>query len=84
MHYSINPEINLGRTVTNIWNIKQYRTKQPLPMLFVELKPVPNNKGHVQCRIYTAVQNEMRTAQTQNRYCTVKCEPPKHKTDIAQ
>jgi hypothetical protein len=37
-HYSINPkeiktEIQtLGHTVTNIWNIKQYRTKQPLSM----------------------------------------------------
>jgi hypothetical protein len=36
MHYSINPEKikteieNLGNTVKNIWNIKQYGTKQPL------------------------------------------------------
>jgi hypothetical protein len=50
MHYCINPEEikteieNLGHTVTNIWNIKQYRTKQPLSILSVELKPVPNNK----------------------------------------
>jgi hypothetical protein len=39
MHYSINPEEikteiqKLGHTVTNIWNIKQYKTKQPLSML---------------------------------------------------
>jgi hypothetical protein len=45
MHYSINPEEirieieNLGHTVTNIWNIKHYRTKQPLSMFFIELKP---------------------------------------------
>jgi hypothetical protein len=50
MHYSINPadiktEIQkLGHTVTNIWNIKQHRTKLPLSMFFVELKSAPNNK----------------------------------------
>jgi hypothetical protein len=32
-------------TVTNIWNIKHYRTKQPLSMFFVDLKPAPNSKG---------------------------------------
>jgi hypothetical protein len=50
MHYSINPEEiktqieKLGHTVTNICNIKQYRTKLPLSMSFVELKRAPNNK----------------------------------------
>jgi hypothetical protein len=50
MHYSINPQEikteieKLGHTVTNVWNIKQYRTKLPLSMFFVELKPAPNNK----------------------------------------
>jgi hypothetical protein len=50
MHYSINPEEikteiqNLGHTVTNIRNIKQYRTKLSLSMFFVELKPALNNK----------------------------------------
>jgi hypothetical protein len=51
MHYSINPEEikteieNPVHTVTNILNIKQYRTKLTLSMFFfVELKPVPNNK----------------------------------------
>jgi hypothetical protein len=50
MHYSINPEEikteiqKLGHTVTNIWNIKQFRTEQPLSMFFVELKPAPNNE----------------------------------------
>jgi hypothetical protein len=49
MHYSINPEEikteieKLRHTVTNIWNIKQYRTKLPISMFFVELKPAPNN-----------------------------------------
>jgi hypothetical protein len=43
MHYSINPDDikaeieNLGYKVTNIWNIKQYRTKLPLSMFFVDL-----------------------------------------------
>jgi hypothetical protein len=50
MHYSIDPadikvEIEkLGHTVTNIWNIKQFHTKLPLSMFFVDLKPAPNNK----------------------------------------
>jgi hypothetical protein len=50
MHYSINPDDikaeieNFGHKVANIWNIKQYRTKLPLSMFFVDLKPVPTNK----------------------------------------
>jgi hypothetical protein len=50
MHYCINTQEikteseKLGHTVTNIWNIKQYKTKQPLSMFFVELKPALNNK----------------------------------------
>jgi hypothetical protein len=38
---------NLGHTVTNICNIKQYKTKLPLSMFFLilELEPVPNNEG---------------------------------------
>jgi hypothetical protein len=42
MHYSINPEEikteteKLGHTVTNIWNIKQYRNELPLSMLFLQ------------------------------------------------
>jgi hypothetical protein len=47
MHYSINPEEiktgiqNLGHTVTNIWNIKQYRAKLPLSMFFLRTKAYP-------------------------------------------
>jgi hypothetical protein len=74
--YFINPEEikteiqKFGHVVTNIWNIKQYRTMQPLSMFFVELKPAPNNKDifnveHIQ-------------------QCKIKFEPPKHKRDIAQ
>lgn len=33
-----------GHTVENIWNIKHFRTKDPLPMFFVDLKPSINNK----------------------------------------
>jgi hypothetical protein len=63
IHYSINPEETkteiekLGHAVSNIWNIKQYRTELPISMLFVELKPAPNNKDIYkveylqQCRI---------------------------------
>jgi hypothetical protein len=49
MYYSINPEEiktesgKLEHTVTNIWNIKQYRTKLPPSMFLAELKPSPNN-----------------------------------------
>jgi hypothetical protein len=70
MRYSINLEIQkLGHTVTNIWNIKHYRTRL-LSMFFVELKPLPNNKdiinvGYIQ-------------------QCKIKFKPPKHKRDIAQ
>jgi hypothetical protein len=50
MHYSISPQEieteieKLGHTLTNVWNIKQYRTKLPLSMIFIELTPAPNNK----------------------------------------
>jgi hypothetical protein len=50
MYYSIVPadikaEIEkLGHQVTNIWNITPYRTKLPLSMFYVKLKPAPNNK----------------------------------------
>jgi hypothetical protein len=63
MHYFINPEEikteieNLGHTVTNIWNIKQYRTKLPLSIFFAELKP--------QCA------NSQRYGHTKN-YCHLK------------
>jgi hypothetical protein len=76
MHYSINPEEikteieKLWLTVTGIWNIKQYRTKLPLSMFFVELKPAPNIKD-----IFTVEYIQQ---------CKIKFEPPKHKKDIAQ
>lgn len=50
IHYSVDPEElkteieQHGHTVTNIYNIKHYRTKDPLPMFFIDLKPDKNNK----------------------------------------
>jgi hypothetical protein len=76
MHYSINPEdINveiekLGHSVTYIWNIKQYRTKLPLSMFFVELQPVPNNKDIFNVEYI--------------QQCKIKFEPSRYKRDIAQ
>jgi hypothetical protein len=49
MHYSIDPEEikteleKLGQMSTNIWNIKQDRTKLPHSMFFIERKPASNN-----------------------------------------
>jgi hypothetical protein len=76
MHYSTNPQEikteieNLGHTVANIWNMKQYRTKLPLSIFFVELKPAPNNKD-----IYNVEYLQQ---------CKITFEPPKHRRDIAQ
>jgi hypothetical protein len=76
MHYSIAPadietEIEkLGHQVTNIWNITQYRTKLPLSMFFVELKPASNNKD-----IFLVEHLQQ---------CKLKFEPSKHKREIAQ
>jgi hypothetical protein len=48
MHYSINPDDikieKLGHMVTNTGNIERNRTKLPLSMFFVDLKPAQNNK----------------------------------------
>jgi hypothetical protein len=52
MHHSINLEEikteneKLGHTVTNIWNIKQYTTKLPLSMVFVEPPTHPCGGNH--------------------------------------
>jgi hypothetical protein len=76
MHYSIDPEeikteiANLGHTVTNIWNIKHYRTKQPLSMFFVDLKLTPNNKDIFNVEFL--------------QQCKIKFESPKHRRVIAQ
>jgi hypothetical protein len=74
MHYSINPEEikakieKLGHTVSNISNMKQYKTKLPLSMFFVELKQ-PQIMTYMKLNIYN---------------CKIKFEPRKHKRNIAQ
>jgi hypothetical protein len=79
MHYSINTEEirteieKLGHMVTNIWNIKQYRTKLPVSMLFfffVELKPALNNTDIFNVEII--------------QQCKIIFKLPKHKRDIVQ
>lgn len=60
---------NLGHTVMNIWNIKQNRTKKPLP-IFVELKPDSNNKKIYEINILLQ--------------CRIKFKPPQHKREIPQ
>jgi hypothetical protein len=57
-------------TVTNIWNIKQYRTKQPLSMCFINLQPATNNKDTFNVQYI--------------QQCKMKFEPPKQKWDIAE
>jgi hypothetical protein len=76
MHYSINPDDikseieKLGHKVENIWNIKQFQTKLPLSMFFVDLKPAPNNKDIFNVEFL--------------QQCKIKFEPPKHKRENAQ
>lgn len=76
MHYSIEPtaikeEIeNLGHKVVSVWNIKQARTKLPLPMFFVDLKPAPTNKDIYQIEYL--------------HHCKIAFEPPHRKRDIVQ
>jgi hypothetical protein len=60
----------LEHRVTNIWNIKQQRTKQPLSMFFVGLKPTLNNKD-----IFSAEYIQQ---------CKIKFELPKYKRVSAQ
>jgi hypothetical protein len=76
MHYSTNKDEikdeieKLGHKVANVWNITQYRTKLPLSMFFVDLKPAPNNKTIFDVEILNQ--------------CKIKFEPPRNKREIAQ
>jgi hypothetical protein len=76
MHYSVNrddikSEIEkIGHKVANIWNIKQFQTKLPLSMFFVDLKPAPNNKDIFDVEFL--------------QQCKIKFEPPELKPEIAQ
>jgi hypothetical protein len=59
MHYSIPTDIKteiekLGHQVTNIWNVTQYRTKLPLSMFFVDLKPAPNKQTSFKLTAYSS------------------------------
>lgn len=54
----------------NIWNIKNSKTKKPLPMFFVDLQPSPNNKDVYNIR---SLLN-----------CKIEVEPPRPKRDIPQ
>jgi hypothetical protein len=75
MLYSINPDNikieieKLRHTVTNVRNIKQYRTKLPLSMFFVDLKSAPNNENIFNVEYI--------------QQCKLKFELPKHRRDIA-
>jgi hypothetical protein len=76
MHYAISPDDikleieQLGHTVTNIWNIKQYRTKLTLSMFFADLKPAPNNEDIVTVEYIPQ--------------CKIQFKLTRHKSDIAQ
>lgn len=59
-----------GHIVTNVCNIRQRHTKDPLPMFYVELKPQENNKD-----IYT-----LKTINSSQ----INFEPPRPKRDIPQ
>lgn len=61
---------DLGHRPTNIWNVKNNKTKQPLPMFFIDLQPNINNKD-----IYN-IKSLMN--------CRVEIEPPRPKRTIPQ
>lgn len=76
IHYStditdIKSEIEkLGHSVVSVFNIKQNRTKIPLPLFFVNLKPSDNNKDIYQVKYLL--------------HSCVAFEPPKPKREIPQ
>jgi hypothetical protein len=70
VHYPINLEGNKTETEKyGTRNVKQHRTKPLLSVFFVERNPAPSSDI---CHVgYT-------------QQCKIKCEPPRHKRDIAQ
>lgn len=60
----------LGHDCVNIWNIKQRKTKKPLPIFIVELKPHENNKNVYHIKYLLK--------------CKITFEPPRPKRDIPQ
>jgi hypothetical protein len=74
MHYSVNTDEikteieKLFHKVTNISNIKQYRTEVLHYVFFIELVKAPNNK-----HIFNVEKREQ---------CKTKFQRPKHKKDV--
>lgn len=62
--------LDLDHSVTNIWNMKQASTNNPLHLFVVELQPKSNNKD-----IYN-IKNLL--------HCRIKFEPPRPKRTIPQ
>lgn len=60
----------LNHKVTNIWNIKDRKTKTPVPLHYIDLKPSQNNKN---------IYNVKRLL-----HCCVVFEPPRPKREIPQ
>lgn len=60
----------LDHKVTNIWNIKDRKSKAPLPLHYIDLKPNQNNKN---------IYNVKRLL-----HCCVVFEPPRPKREIPQ
>jgi hypothetical protein len=59
-----------GHLVRNIINVRHRATKEPLPLLFVDLEPRNNNKEIYQLQFL--------------QHCKIRVEPPRHKRVIAQ
>jgi hypothetical protein len=76
MHYSVNTSDlkqaieELCHTVENIWNIQHSRTKAPLPMFFIDLKPAVTKKTIYETEYLLNLK--------------IKFEPPNFKRDIPQ
>lgn len=59
-----------GHQVQNLWNIKHFKSKIPLPMFFVDLKPANNNKQVYDLQYLL--------------HHKIRIEPPHQKRDIPQ
>jgi hypothetical protein len=65
MHFSIDLEEikyeieNLGHIVTNIYNIRQNKTKLPLPMFFVDLKPAQTIRTYFKSNTYSSAKSHL-------------------------
>lgn len=58
--------------ISNIWNVKQRKTKNPLPIFYVDLKPKANNKDiyNIKLLMNTCVQFEAPHAKREIPQCT--------------